>query len=123
MFSRKTHYELDYEAVLSLFLLYFPLAACALDQLFQWTSGAYLVIGASLGRVAGLAITDLTGSLYQEPGWNWIDPEDLRSLALQPSLAAYLALQFHHCDHDGDHQRHSFLATHYVCSFNFQADG
>ena len=32
------------------------------------------MIGACLGRIVGLGLTDMTGDLYLNNDWNWIDP-------------------------------------------------
>ena len=75
LFSRKTHYEFDYSALFSLFLCYFPLAVwCAGSAVSSGLVVPILIIGACLGRIAGVAITDMTGDLHADENWNWIDP-------------------------------------------------
>ena len=33
-----------------------------------------LIIGAAFGRICGLMLVDISGTLYTKAAWNWIDP-------------------------------------------------
>ena len=68
-------YEFDYASLFSLFLVYFPMACwCAGSAVSAGLVVPILIIGASFGRICGLMLVDLTGTLYLTTEWNWIDP-------------------------------------------------
>lgn len=77
LLSRQTHYELDYGPVITLFILY-TLLACYTAGMAQ-ASGIMvpsLLIGATLGRLFGLIVTDIAGgpSHGGADNMDWIDP-------------------------------------------------
>ena len=75
LFSRKTTFEFDYAALFSMFLLWFPMACwCAGSAVASGLVVPILIIGAAFGRICGLVIVDMTGTLYQDPNYDWIDP-------------------------------------------------
>ena len=75
LFSRNTQYEFDYAALFSMFLLWFPMACwCAGSAVASGLVVPILIIGAAFGRICGLVIVDMTGELYLDPNYNWIDP-------------------------------------------------
>ena len=75
MFFSLQQYEFDYASLFSLFLIYFPMACwCAGSAVSAGLVVPILIIGASFGRICGLMLVDLTGTLYMTTEWNWIDP-------------------------------------------------
>ncbi|KAK2191553.1 hypothetical protein NP493_51g02024 [Ridgeia piscesae] len=75
LFSRRTHLQFSYAALLSILPIYFTLSC--------WASGSALAsgivvpnlfIGGLYGRALGRLLTDLHGGVPQDIFWQWIDP-------------------------------------------------
>lgn len=75
LLSRGTHFELDYGPIITMFIVY-SLLACYTAGMAQ-ASGIMvpsLLIGATLGRLFGLIVTDIAGGVQHGTDNDWIDP-------------------------------------------------
>jgi H+/Cl- antiporter ClcA len=61
----------NYIAPASLFITFLR---CAGSAVASGLVVPILIIGAAFGRICGLVIVDMTGELYLDPNYNWIDP-------------------------------------------------